>query len=127
MNSIIAKITVWLLKRKDISIEDKTFLTAAILQNLHALPIRSIINFNEQGTLLIQGKALEMDQVKQIRESAVAGLRSVARKLIRDQISFEAIKKGVHEGMTPEQVLFSKAVLWWGEQEELLYHSLSGE
>jgi hypothetical protein len=126
ISKIIAKFSAWLLRHKDLSVESKNIIASAMIENLHALPIRSIISFDEQGTVLINGEQLDIERAKLLRESASAGVRSTARKLIRDQLLYEALKKGVGEGFTPDQILFSKAIIWWYEQEDYLYRQLSG-
>lgn len=123
---VIAKIVVWALKSKTLSLQQKTECTNALLRNLFALPIRNTIIINEQGTLLINGRAVDREKAMQLRESSIATLESQARKLVKEQVAYLAINQGVHVCNTPEQMIFAKAALWFSQEEDKLYNLLAG-
>lgn len=123
--NLVAKLTVFALKHSKLSTSDKALCTAALLDSLHALPIRSIISINEQGLLLVNGELLDYEKSLRLRESARALLASPFRTLMRNQISHLAITIGVREGMTSDQILFSKAALWCGQEEEKLLKTIA--
>lgn len=80
-----------------------------------------ILTVDENGQLLVRGKRVDASQALILRRSARRLLREPSRKLVHDQVTFKAVTMGVHQGDTPEKVLFSKVVLWWGQQEDELY------
>lgn len=121
---MLAKLVIWLLRRNKFKGEDKARVINSLLENIDALPIADIISFDLQGTILVKGKPLEPEQAMSIREGAVALNRNQARKLIREQIAFEAIKMGVHSSLNLDMVLFSKAALWLQQQEDRIIKDL---
>jgi hypothetical protein len=120
LGRIIAKITVHALRSKRLSADDKTECVTALLDNLQAIPIRNMVTFNQQGTIEIGGRTLEPEQAKAFAESARAMLDSFARKIIREQVTFDAVQMGVHQGLTPEMIVFAKAALWVMQEEQKL-------
>ena len=120
------KLTVYLLRRRDLTVRERTLLTGVLLDKLVALPASAILSTDESGQLLLYGRPLAIEQIKQLRESAKVVLLSSARKAVREQVAFMAVQLGVHHGDTPEKVLFSKAALWQGQEEDKLYEMLAG-
>lgn len=115
---LAAKFAVWCLSKARLSYEDRALLTNQILDSLAALPLHDIIYINEEGSLFIRGKAVEMEVAKKLRDSAGVALNSYALNLIRDQVLFEALNMGMI-GMTRiEESVFSKAAVWWGQRQE---------
>lgn len=124
LGKIIAKITVRALRSKRLEAEDRAKCLAALLDNLQAIPIRGVITFNQQGTIAINGRPLEPEQAKLFAESARAMLDSFARKIIREQVAFQAVEMGVHQGLTPEMIVFAKAALWVMQEEQKLLEQI---
>lgn len=116
--SIITSIVCFLLRNSKLSLENKTKLTCCLLNKLQAIPASDIIKTNEAGKLEVNGRELDMDGLKILREGAISLLDSPTRKFVKEQIMFEAVKIGVHFGDTPERVIFSKAAIWQLEQGE---------
>ena len=94
---IIAKFVVFILRHKRLSGEAKAICTSALLDNFNFLPICDIITFDTQGTIQIRGRSLEPEQVKVFAESARLYKDSFAKRIIREQVAFEAVKMGVHQ------------------------------
>lgn len=126
MKRLAVWLTQFLLKQK-LSKELRVKLMTSILDNLQALPFREIIRVNEQGVLLVNDRTLDIESTVQLRESAHAALQSVALKLINDQVAFNAVTLGVHKVETPDQMIFSRAAIWWGQQQRSLLQLLAGD
>lgn len=120
-----ARLSVLCLKDVEMSLEDKSLCTGALLDGLKALPLRTIISRDEQGVLHIQGKPVEYEQAVRLRESAIALHGSYARKVIDDQVRYAAIEFSINQGHTPEQIIFSRAALWFSEQQEDIINMFS--
>jgi len=125
--SFAVKLCLWLLKRADLSLEDRNKLSTAILDSLQALPLRDIISVDETGSLLVNGRSVGIDEARLLREGARTLLNSPTRKVIRDQVAFQAITLGVHKVEKPEQMFFARAAIWWSQNEENLLKVLAGE
>lgn len=121
---IIAKIIIWYLKNNRLSGEARALCITVLLNNLQALPISSIITYDNLGRILVNRKPLEVEQSVALRESAHALSDSFARRIIREQIRFNAIELGVHQGLDTYMILFAKAALWVMQEEEKLIASL---
>lgn len=127
LNKFLAKLAVWLLRNKKLERESKSKVMAALLDNVGALPLRSTIIFDNQGTILLNGKPLELEQAISFRESARIMQDSFARKLINEQLKYLAIQYGVHNGLTPDMIIFSKAALWMIDEENKLLNQIIEE
>lgn len=121
---LVSKLAVWAVKNKRLSGEDKARVTNALYDNLQAIPLRNIITFNGEGTVLINGRKMTMEQSMAFVESARALKDSYARKMIHEQVLYEAVKMGIHQGLTPEMIQFSKAAIWYAQEENKLLNKI---
>lgn len=115
------------LDRDDLTYDEKSYLSTKILDKLAALPLRDIIEFSDTGSLLINGRPQSLEQMKILHESARALRSNYMRRLIREQVAYNAIKLGLHKAVKIEDTNFSKAAIWWGQNEEKLIDLLAGE
>ena len=127
LQKVIAKFVVYILRHKRLSGEAKAICTSALLDNLFAIPICDIITFDTQGTIQIRGRTLEPEQAKVFAESARLLRDSFAKKVIREQVAYEAVKLGVKQGLTPDMILFAKAALWYDQEERNLLDKILPE
>ena len=125
--SIITKIVIWLLKKSELSLRDRTALVTQLLDNLEAIQSRDIIKVNNEGQLVVNDRILDVEGARQLRESAIAILNSSAWKFVREQVEFRAVVLGVHNGDTPEKVYFSKVAIWFGQQIDEILQLLAQE
>lgn len=119
--------TIFLLRSKRLSEEQKALVTSALLDNLVAIPIRDLIQVTESGQIKIQGRTLDPEGSISFRESVVALRNSYARKVIHDQMLFKAVTLGVHTGNNTDMIVFSKAAIWVIQQEDKLLSTLTQE
>ena len=98
-----------------------------MLESVNALPITDIITFENDGTLKVGNKNLTAEQAISLRESLVSLNNNWSRRLINEQITFEAIKLGVHIGQSTDQIMFSKAAIWILAKENELIAKLIGQ
>lgn len=126
-NRLIVKIVTWALRNSRLSGENKIKITNVLLDNIQAVPFKNIISFSREGTILIRGKEMEPDQAIAFRGAAIALQDNIARKIIHDQVMFEAVKMGIHQGLNQDMIMFSKAAMWYGEEENRLLSSIVAE
>jgi hypothetical protein len=124
LNNFITKIALYLLKKNTLSEKNKAKVLGALLENIGALPLRTVIHFDEKGTLKINGKALSIEQAVALRDSAIAYKDSFAGQLVDEQLRFLAVELGVHQGITLERIIFSKAALWLIEEKKRIIDTL---
>ena len=127
LNTTLVKIIVKLLQKSNLSLEDRNNLTTAVLDKLEALPLRAIIENNEEGILLVNGREVDLEKAGMLRTNAKSLLESPLHKLIHQQVAFTAITMGVHKVKTVEEMIFARAALWWGQQEISLLKLLAGQ
>lgn len=120
-----SRLAVKLLSWSKISNEDRQLLTAALIDNLGALPLRARITTDETGTFFVDKRPLTIENSRKIHESSKSMLNNYARRFVREQVTFMAIQKGVHENTSPEQGLFAKAALWFYQEEDELYRTFA--
>lgn len=118
------RIAAWLLST-NLSVEERNALTNAILDRQYALPFHDIITIGQDGKALIKGEPLDYQRALLMQQSAKATLDSPVRQLIREQVAFQAVTIGVHKQKVPEDIIFSKAALWWGQREQELLEILA--
>lgn len=118
LNNFTTKLALYLLKKKNLSEKNRAKILGALLDNIGALPLRGTLRFDENGTISINGKELTVEQAVILRESVVSLKSSFARQVINEQLRFLAIELGVHQGVTLERIIFSKAALWILEEEK---------
>jgi hypothetical protein len=122
---MLIRFVCWLLRHKRLSSLDRTTLTNTILDSVKALPIHAIITVNE-NKIFIRGTELEGERALVIREGAQSALNNVALRTIHEQVLYQAVSLGVHQALTPEQMSFAKAAIWFGEEELKLLQLLAG-
>ena len=122
---LIARLTIAVLKCKRLTGEDKAMVTSALIDNIHAIPIRSVISYSQEGRLIINGREMPIDHIVPFVEGCQALRDSVQRKVIRDQILYNANEIGIAEGLTPDMILFSKAAIWVVREQDRLIDELA--
>lgn len=121
VSRLVTGIVIWCLKSIRLSNEDKQLLTGALLDKLGALPLRARIVIDESGQFFIDGKQIDLETSRRLHETSRTMLSNFARRFVREQVTFMAVHKGVHENTSPEQGLFAKAALWFLQEEDELY------
>ncbi len=114
-------------KNKLLSVEERQMLTAMLLDRLGALPLHAKITVDKTGRVVVNGRSLDPDSSTRLRQAAAQMQRNPARNLVRDTVTYLAIVDGVHKNINPEMGLFSKAALWFLQEENELYQKLAGE
>ena len=126
MQKIIIKIIGWLLSR-NLKLSERTLLINSVLDKLSMLPVRNIITVSENGSLVINGKELDHEEMKLIQDSAKALRDNRVFGLIQDQVLHNALSFGLNTSTTLEMLYTSKAAVWWGMEESKLIKLLTGE
>lgn len=121
------RLATWILKRERFSLEETALFTSFILDKMGALPFRDIITTNEEGILLVRGRSLDIETARLLRDGARGFLDSPVRRFIYDQVLYEAVTLGVHKAEDAKQLVFSRAAIWFGQQEENLARLLAGD
>lgn len=123
MKNLAVKFAVWLLKQ-NLSLEHRALLINAILDRLAMLPVRSIIDTSEDGSLIIRGKKLDFEEQNLIHESAKSLKMNRAFGLIQDEILYVAMTYAVNGTTNFDQLYASKMAVWWGQNEHRLVNLL---
>ena len=121
---MIIKLVCWLLSLKKLNASQRTLLTNQILKSIDALPLHAIIT-TDGGKLFIRGTQLDSEKAMVVRASADQALHNAALEFVHEQVLYEAVSLGIHHGMTPEQIQFAKAAIWYSQQEIKLLKTLS--
>lgn len=127
MTSKFVQFIAWMLSKSRISVRDRIVLTNAILDKLAVVQSGDILTVDSSGKLAIDGRPIEFEFARMLSESARAMLQSTARTVVRKQVEYIAVTHGIHKAETPEQMLFAKAAIWYGQEEDKLYRLLAGE
>lgn len=122
---VITKIVVYLLRKSNISLNERHLLINASLDKLAALPLRDIITFSETGTLIVNGRELDHEEVLLVRESAKAALQNRALGLVRDQVLYKSFTFGINSSVNFDQLYFAKCAVWWGQEEDKILKALA--
>jgi hypothetical protein len=126
MQKFIVQLAIWLLK-KDLSLMNKTKLLNAILDKLSMLPLRRIIEVSENGSLIIKGKELDLEETNLLRESAKVALLNRAEQLVEDETLYTAYSFGVNGSKCFDDIYASKMAIWWGLERHKHLKILAGQ
>lgn len=121
----VTKLAVMLLRNSRLSNENRQLLTTVLLGRLGALPLHATITFDSAGQIFVNKKQPDLETSKRLYETSKSMLNNFARRFVREQVLFMAVKMGVHENISPEQGLFAKAAIWFYQEEEELYRKLA--
>ena len=91
------------------------------------LPIRNIIEVSENGSLVINGKELDPEEMKLLQDNAKNLRDNRAFGLIQDQVLHNALSFGLNASTTLEMLYTSKAAVWWGMEQNKLIKLIAGE
>lgn len=127
LSSFTSKLVLWALKTARINGEDKTKVMAHLLKNIGALPLTPAFTVDVSGAIVLNGKTLDMEQTIGLRSSASALQQSSMEKVLNEQMRFLAIQMGVHHGLNPEMIMFSKAALWVIQEREKVIQQIAIE
>lgn len=125
MGRLGTKLAIWLLKNGRLDNESRQLLTATMLDQLGALPIRARIRVDESEQIFVDEKQVTYEVAHLLHETSKSMLNNFARRFVRETVVFMAVKKGVHENVSPEQGLFAKAALWFFQEEDELYRKFA--
>lgn len=123
--NIVAKIVIWLMDNSNFSIEDRMLCTTALLNKLNAIPACDIVNVDDSGRIFVNGKPVDSDKITQIRQQAEDLLDNPLRQLVREEVSFRAVKIGVHKANDLKEIFFAKAAIFQAQQEDEIYERLA--
>lgn len=123
---MFAWLVTWLLKNKRLSKDDRLLLTRHLLTTLSGVPLHGILTIDGGGNLLIRGVKPEPELLISLRSQADALQHNQAWKLIREQVLYQAVALGAFEGTNVDQILFSRAGVWFGQKEKEWVELLAG-
>lgn len=115
---LIVKLALGVIRRADLTIEERTLCTGVVLDKIAALPLRAIIENSDEG-ILINGKQVDIEKLRVLREHAVAALDNQALNFIAEQVVWIAVQRGIHQAKTPEDLFFYRAAIWFSEQMKI--------
>jgi len=100
------------LKDEKLSHQDRLKLQTAIIDKISYIPIADVLEFAPDGTVIVRGRTLDIDQARVLKSGLDALQNNFAEKLISEQLLFNAIKLGVHKSTSLEELMLSKAIIW---------------
>lgn len=123
--NIAVKLVMHFLRKTDLSVENRSVLTTCLLDKLAALPLSDMIKTDGQN-LIVNGRIMNAETVRRLRESARAAQANIALRFVHEQVLYAAVVHGVHKLEKTEQSFFSRAAIWWGQQEKQNLAVLAG-
>lgn len=101
------------LQTKKLSQEERILLFNYLNKSLNIFPINDVVVFRKDGALLYNGVEMSLEQVQNFKQSVRSIKDNPAFRVITDQILFKAIQTGVHLGLSTDQIIFSKAAIYF--------------
>lgn len=124
-NRFVVWLTNFSLAKSNLTLEQRNRIISQIMSNLQALPIHGIISTNEDGEILIGGRSLEIDKLRQIREAAIVALDNKALSIVDQEVLYAAVVGGLHKATKPEDLYFFRAAIWVMQQREFQLRTLA--
>lgn len=109
----------------NLSLEESLVLSTLLMDKLGALPFVDVIDYDEDGRILVGGKAMDFEASKILREAAIQALRNKALELVHEHTAFAAVSLGVHKAESPAQMFFARAGLWMLAQQKKTLEDLA--
>lgn len=101
------------LENNELTQEEHLRLLGILSKRLNAFPLEHVITLAVDGGYLVNGQKLGMDEVVKFRQGISSLRDNWAFQLLGDQILYEAIKWGIHNGNSMDQMMFSKTAIWF--------------
>jgi hypothetical protein len=121
---MLLKFALWVIQHSKLTIAERTLCTGVILDKLEALPLSAILSDSDEG-ILINGKPLDFDKLQVLRNSAKAAIENQAINLIAEQVVWIATDRVIRKALTPEELYFYRAAIWFSEQMKQQLQSLA--
>jgi hypothetical protein len=112
------------LRKASLSMADRVALTNVLLDKLGAFPIGDIVRFTENH-IEINGRNLDTEQYLAFKEAASAMKENFARRVINEQLKYKATEMGIHKAVSLDELFFSKAIIWFINEENILLEKIS--
>lgn len=113
MFKVTAKQALDYLDKNTLTEDEHIRLLSILTRSINAFPIDDIIKLHPDGSTLINGQKLTLEETVNFRQGISALRDNFAFKVLGDQILYEAVKWGVHTGDTKERIIFSKTAIWF--------------
>ncbi len=97
----------------ELSQQEQIRLLGILTKQINAFPLENVITTTQTGATLANGRELNLEEVVKFRQGISALRDNWAFQLLGDQILYEAIKWGVHNGDTTDRIMFSKTAIWF--------------
>lgn len=127
MQNILVTFVLFLIRHAKITKENKNRIISLLLDKIHAIPVENVVSVRTDGSILVKGRVLGIEQMAVFKDSAMALKQSFARKLIHEQMTREAIIMGVYKGADTDMMVFAKAWLYAMQEEEKLIDRIVGD
>jgi hypothetical protein len=108
-----AKKSLDYLENNQLTQEEHLRLLGILNKQINAFPLETVVFINNQGATCANGRELTLEETVKFRQGISALRDNWSFQLLADQILFEAIKIGIHEGHTTERLMFSKSVIYF--------------
>lgn len=108
------------------TVAERNLYTGILLDKVKALPLHDIISKNDAGEILVSGQTLDIDKARMLMESAKAALMNQSLKIVRERVLWSAVQQGLAKGLAPDELLFFRAAIWFGEEETKHLRILAG-
>ncbi len=123
---MLTRLVLALLNRKSLSVVDRNALLSGIIDKLGATPIKDIITYDLEGKMLLNGREVDLEQARILRESARGALNNQALRIIRESVTYQAFSIAATKAEKDEDLLFGKSAIWFGQQELKMLDILAG-
>lgn len=94
------------------------------MESINALPIKDVITFGPQGIILVNDRPLTKEQLILLKNGADALEKNWTYKLIKEQVTYQAIKMGLHQSISLDATFVAKAAIWVQQEERKLIDRL---
>lgn len=101
------------LENHELTQQEHLRLLGILTRNINAFPLENAVTITSQGALTANGREMTLEEVVKFRQGISALRDNWAFQLLGDQILFESIKWGVHNGDTTERLFFSKTAIYF--------------
>jgi hypothetical protein len=97
----------------ELSREERIDLLNYFNRQINAFPVEDCVVIQPTGMILANGRKMTLEQRESFLQGAKALLGNSAFNLIADQVTYQAMKVGIHDATQMDHLYFSKTALYF--------------
>ena len=101
------------LNKEDTTLEQRNLLINSFIKHINAFPLDEMVEVKTNGQIYVNGRELTPEMQTSFFQGISALSNNASLRILLDQITYKAIKKGLHDSSKIEDQYFAKSALFF--------------